>query len=255
MTTSTTIILPSQQSETSLFQVAYNQELARLQDQAQMDSIFEARDLITSVLYFQWEEHLWPTIKVSCDLTTSQLRDIGRLPRAAGTVACRRLVRVPVIHDQVAEGLWEFLAACQGQLDGTEDDAQEDFERCVVAEMADENGYVEEHSTWCESKARLSCQPASDDLEERGTLRTVNLEGTFWQREEAVCPCQRTYKHSSEEGFSNNHGSEPSAEDRGGRSSSSPASTFSSSRSSFSQVFRWGRRDWGDANRHPERLL
>jgi hypothetical protein len=52
---------------------------------------------------------------VECALPLDELHALGRLPRAEGLRACGRLVRVPVVHEEVALSLWEFLVARGGE--------------------------------------------------------------------------------------------------------------------------------------------
>jgi len=239
------LLPPSLQPELTLFRSAYNLELSRLRHQAHDSSISEAQDLLTSALHSRYDEHLWPSIKVTSRPSMPELRGIGRLSRKEGILACGRLVRAPVVHQQVAEGLWDFLAACQGRSEGEEGvDEQEEFERDVVARMREGEGDEEDKMDKGGSKGgslfegRKTRVLPTDALKRPDTGGQMGrLGGLFWQKEEMICPCQKTYEAASVKESSEDHGSETSAE----RWSPS-ASTVASSRSSLSQVFAWGRR-------------
>lgn len=192
---------------------------------------------------------------MTCAATMAELRDIGRLPREEGVRACGELVRVPVIHREVAEALWDCLAAGQWRVDGEEYDQQEGFEREVVACMAEERDekMVEDGErggacrepccVFCEGRAGRTCQLPADTVLQRDPREgTGGLSGVLWQREETVCPCQKTYEDAGEGHMSDDHGSDSSAGQSEAGMSSASASTSTSTRSSLSQMFAWGRR-------------
>ncbi|KAL2150833.1 hypothetical protein VTH82DRAFT_7396 [Thermothelomyces myriococcoides] len=70
---------------------------------------WEAEQTIRAFIDSHWP-HRADHIRIDCRLTLPELRAIGRLPREEGFLACRRLVRVPAIHEEVALSLWEYLA-------------------------------------------------------------------------------------------------------------------------------------------------
>lgn len=74
-------------------------------------SIRAAHDFLLDSILSQpeWQAH-GAHIRVDCPYTLTELHALGHLPRAAGLAACRRLVRAPVIHDDVALFLWTVLA-------------------------------------------------------------------------------------------------------------------------------------------------
>ena len=71
-------------------------------------SIWDAEEFIREFITDHWSNHA-AYIKVDCALTLDELHALGRLPQAAGSLACQRLIRVPAIHEQVAASLWENL--------------------------------------------------------------------------------------------------------------------------------------------------
>jgi hypothetical protein len=257
--TSTLTFLPTPQSELTLFHTAYAIEQSRLRHQSHLASIAEARRLVTSIIHAQWPEHLWPSIKVTCQLTMRELRDIAYLRRQSdGIRACGRLVRAPVIHQQVAESLWEALSARpEGYAEG-EGEEQEQFEMEVVARAAaetniamEENRLGEEQrkgrvhgSTHYQARPRKTLRDGRDrqEREVRPSRETGRLDGLVWQREETTCPCLKTFEAAAEEPSSDDHGSETSADKDRSATSSPSTSSSASSRSSLSQVFAWGRR-------------
>ncbi|KAL2176218.1 uncharacterized protein P884DRAFT_203633 [Thermothelomyces heterothallicus CBS 202.75] len=70
---------------------------------------WEAEQAIREFIDRHWS-HRADYIKVDCRLTLPELRALGRLSREEGSLACRRLIRVPAIHEEVALSLWEHLA-------------------------------------------------------------------------------------------------------------------------------------------------
>lgn len=251
----TSLLLPSHRSEAARFRVAYDLETQRLQAQYHLDSVSESQGFITSFVQSRWDEHLWSSIKVTCDLTMVELRDIGRWSREEGVHICGNLVRAPVIHQEVAERLWEFLVACQGRGHGEEPDEQEAFEREVVAALADEEKRMAEDGepgaspptpccVFCEGRTGQTCQLPPDLLLQRDQpSEGGRLDGVLWGREDIICPCQKTHELASEDVMaSDDHGSETSAERREAGLSSPSLSTSPSTRSSLSQIFTWGRR-------------
>ncbi|OIW24447.1 hypothetical protein CONLIGDRAFT_685423 [Coniochaeta ligniaria NRRL 30616] len=219
------------QTEATLFKAEYHRETERLQNQYHTNSVSEAQEFITNLIQSRWEEHLWPSIKVTCDLTMPELRDIGRMCREEGFVACRSLVRAPVIHHEVAAALWEYLAAAQGRGHGEDPDEQELFEMAVVAALAGEQG---------DDSVGQTCQLLPDMLRQLdSSSQTANWDADFWQRDEMICPCQKVYE-DEDASETDDHGSATSAE---GPEADSPSSSApNSKRSSLSQIFMWGRR-------------
>lgn len=251
------LFLPYPKTELARFRAAHHLETQRLQDQHRLDSVSEAQEYIAAFVRSRWEEHFWASIRVTCGATMAELRDIGRRPREEGVRACGGLVRVPVIHQEVAEALWEFLAPGQGRMIYEEEpDEQEDFEAGVVARMAEEMGGEETAEdrkrgagsglpgcVFCEGRPGRTCQiPADNSLQPDLRRETGGLDGVLWQREEMACPCQKTYEDRGEGHSSDDHGSETSVERSEAGMSSVSASTVASTRSSLSQMFMWGRR-------------
>ncbi|KAK2041731.1 hypothetical protein LZ31DRAFT_586304 [Colletotrichum somersetense] len=61
-------------------------------------------------------EARWPVqllagyIKIQCDLTLDEVKELGRLNKVEGSRKCRKLVSAPVIHDEIGYALWSELA-------------------------------------------------------------------------------------------------------------------------------------------------
>ncbi len=98
-TTTTTYCAFSTSSSPNLQLPAANQ---------QSHSIWDAEELIREFINDHWSNHA-AYIKIDCDLTLDELHALGRLSKAAGSLACGRLIRVPAIHEEVAASLWEKL--------------------------------------------------------------------------------------------------------------------------------------------------
>ncbi|KAM7186028.1 hypothetical protein V8F20_011563 [Naviculisporaceae sp. PSN 640] len=88
-------------------------EVARLKlSQFELDrlnSILDSREFVTAFVQEGWESH-WSHITITCDLTLQELHNLGHLPRTQGIRECRKLVRAPVINDEIGIALWEKLA-------------------------------------------------------------------------------------------------------------------------------------------------
>lgn len=64
-------------------------------------------DLITSD--DRWASHI-AHIRINCPYTLNELHGLGSLPEPEGVAACRKLIRVPVIHEELGLFLWTQLA-------------------------------------------------------------------------------------------------------------------------------------------------
>jgi hypothetical protein len=84
----------------------YNQQT--LNQQTLTNAIWDANEALRVFLLDHWPHHA-AYIKVDCDIPLGELHALSRLPKTEGLRACGRLVRVPVIHEEVALSLWEFL--------------------------------------------------------------------------------------------------------------------------------------------------
>lgn len=73
------------------------------------NSQWDAREFIEAFVREGWESH-WSSITITCDITLQELQNIGHLPRSQGTRECRKLLRAPVINDEIGTALWEELA-------------------------------------------------------------------------------------------------------------------------------------------------
>jgi hypothetical protein len=72
-------------------------------------AVWEAGEFIRAFINEDWSNHA-NYIRIDCHLTLAELHAIGRLPEPEGSLACRRLIGVPVIHEEVALSLWKKLA-------------------------------------------------------------------------------------------------------------------------------------------------
>lgn len=69
-----------------------------------------------------WEDHL-SLIRIDCPHTMAELRQLGRLSKSEGTRQCRKMVRIPVLYDEIGCFMWEKLAALERGPDfGKEDE-------------------------------------------------------------------------------------------------------------------------------------
>lgn len=72
-------------------------------------AVWEAEEFIRAFIDDNWTNHA-VSISIECDIPIDELRSIGLLPEAEGSQACRRLIRVPVIHEEVSADLWKKLS-------------------------------------------------------------------------------------------------------------------------------------------------
>lgn len=74
----------------------------------------DATEWIKSTIRDQgrWERHL-SFIRVDCPHTMTELRQLGRLSKSEGTRQCRKMIRIPVLYDEIGCFLWEKLAALE----------------------------------------------------------------------------------------------------------------------------------------------
>ncbi|GAB1315873.1 hypothetical protein MFIFM68171_06083 [Madurella fahalii] len=73
-------------------------------------AVWEAQEFIRDFAQQGWPDH-WDSFSIHCNMSLDELRFIGFLERADGIRACQRIVRVPVISEEVGVALWETLTA------------------------------------------------------------------------------------------------------------------------------------------------
>lgn len=78
-------------------------------DHALAISVWEAQEFIREFVQQRWPDH-WDLFSIQCNMSLDELQTIGILDRTKGIQACQRIVRVPVISEEVGEALWEKLA-------------------------------------------------------------------------------------------------------------------------------------------------
>ncbi|KAH8888566.1 hypothetical protein GQ53DRAFT_871594 [Thozetella sp. PMI_491] len=76
---------------------------------AYRNSIWEAQDHLKAFVKERWGAH-WALVTIECAIPLDELYELGRLPDREGTRACRKLVRVPVINEEIGIALWKHLA-------------------------------------------------------------------------------------------------------------------------------------------------
>ncbi|GKT51023.1 uncharacterized protein ColSpa_11204 [Colletotrichum spaethianum] len=87
------------------------EEEPTLDSARQQKSVAEAREFLRNFIEARWEDQLLAGyIKIQCDLTMFEIRELGRLDKANGLQECRKLVSAPVIHDAIGYALWSELA-------------------------------------------------------------------------------------------------------------------------------------------------
>lgn len=195
-------LLKSPKGQARRFELEQALEASRLQARSRKNSIWDAHDLIRKFIREAYEEHHWDHISITCNLTTVELHDVGRMERSEGIAICRRLVRVPVIHEEVATELWEWLADNQGRKPEEELNDQDLWERRVSegvahreAELAEKTGTKNSANV---SQPSRSCSLCPDDFSElacaftqdavNASKESTSSDATFWKSESRNLP-------------------------------------------------------------------
>ncbi|KAJ4393567.1 hypothetical protein N0V93_002780 [Gnomoniopsis smithogilvyi] len=81
------------------------------QEQQRQASVCAANDLIRELIALEdrWSSHM-SLIRVDCPHTLSELHALGNLPQSEGVAACSKLIRVPVIYEEIGRHIWTQLA-------------------------------------------------------------------------------------------------------------------------------------------------
>lgn len=85
-----------------------------------LERIWEAEDFVRQFVLEGWGQYVVDQATIQCDMTLCELRRVGRMQQTEGVRACRRLVRVPVLCDEVAYRLWTSLAAGEEETEEAE---------------------------------------------------------------------------------------------------------------------------------------
>ncbi|KAK1520294.1 uncharacterized protein CCOS01_10413 [Colletotrichum costaricense] len=73
--------------------------------------VAEASTFLEGFIMERWETQLQAGyIKIVCNLTLDEIRELGRLRMADGTRECRKLITAPVLHDAIGHALWLEMA-------------------------------------------------------------------------------------------------------------------------------------------------
>lgn len=80
------------------------------QEELQQASICAANDFIHELILSddRWASHI-AHIRINCPYTLTELHGLGSLPQSEGVAACRKLIRVPVIHEELGLFVWTQL--------------------------------------------------------------------------------------------------------------------------------------------------
>lgn len=73
--------------------------------------VAEACTFLKGFIMERWETQLQAGyIKIVCNSTLNEIRELGRLRVAEGTRECRKLITAPVLHDAIGYALWLKMA-------------------------------------------------------------------------------------------------------------------------------------------------
>lgn len=79
-------------------------------EQTRRTSIIEAQEFLEEFIRTRWETNFsHGHVKIHCNLTMDEIKDLGNLDKANGSRACRKLITAPVIHDAIGHALWMDL--------------------------------------------------------------------------------------------------------------------------------------------------
>ncbi|KAL8419049.1 hypothetical protein RB594_002306 [Gaeumannomyces avenae] len=109
-----------------------------------LERIWEAEDFVRQFVLDGWGQYVLDQATIQCEMTLRQLRRVGRMQQTEGVRACRRLVRVPVLCDEVAYRLWANLGEAEEVWDEEEEGGDEEDE-ADTAVMGDESPRRPEH--------------------------------------------------------------------------------------------------------------
>lgn len=98
-------------------------------------SVREAYDWLQETIRHsnRWTDHL-SQIRLECPYTLPELHQIGRLPRAEGVAQCQRMIRIPVIYDEIGLFVWTTLAEMKSGADG-QPDQESDKDQAMAEEQ------------------------------------------------------------------------------------------------------------------------
>ncbi|KAK0629154.1 hypothetical protein B0T17DRAFT_178879 [Bombardia bombarda] len=106
--------------------------------QQRRDSIYHSQEFVREFVKVGWGDHL-DSIVLTCTLTLDEMLQIGHLDRSEGTRACLRLVRVPVINDEISSALYIILTEiARPHIPVSINNSPEDILREIREQMKDE---------------------------------------------------------------------------------------------------------------------
>jgi hypothetical protein len=72
-------------------------------------AVWEAQEFLREFVQEGWPDHV-SSFTIQCNMSLDELRIIGLFEKSNGIRMCQRIVRVPVISEEVGTALWEKLA-------------------------------------------------------------------------------------------------------------------------------------------------
>jgi hypothetical protein len=155
------------------------------------DTAEDATEWIKTTIREQghWEEHL-SLIRIDCPHTMSELRRLGRLSKGDGTRQCRKMIRMPVLYDEIGYFLWRKLAV----LERGPDFEKEDEERAAehARGMAYHHTLVMLDERFCFEKPAALCRTPSGSNNPINNTSTKSIRPR--QDSEPVSPKHIVYR-------------------------------------------------------------
>ncbi|KAI6375406.1 hypothetical protein MCOR25_002972 [Pyricularia grisea] len=73
-------------------------------------AIWEACEYLRSFVRDNWGEGAEHAAVIECEMPIARIREFGRLPERQGTRSCTRLIRIPVLAEEIGHRLWRLLS-------------------------------------------------------------------------------------------------------------------------------------------------
>ncbi|TLD28211.1 hypothetical protein PspLS_03758 [Pyricularia sp. CBS 133598] len=73
-------------------------------------AIWEACEYLRCFVRDNWGEGAEHAAVIECEMPMARIREFGKLPERQGTRSCTRLVRIPVLAEEIGNRLWRLLS-------------------------------------------------------------------------------------------------------------------------------------------------
>lgn len=177
------------------------------QDQHRRASIGTARDFIYDLIRSddRWSSHL-PLIRINCPYSFNELHALGNLTQFEGVAACRKLVRVPVIHEELGLFIWTQLAprahGCNladtlASKVAAADTHTRRADEALLVHLDDRFQFDEQSASASERGRRSGSTPVSPTDVHRQSLACLSSSAESRRRARSTQPCRGCYRRAS----------------------------------------------------------